>query len=234
MNKINILKFKKVLAIFAHPDDESFACAGYLRKLVNSGATVNLICATKGEKGSAGISPLCSRKELGKFRSAELKKAGKIIGIKKIFFLGLLDGSLNKISLKTLTSYIFPILKKYKPNLIITFIKSGISGHPDHIQISKAVTSSFKKYQTIYPETELYYCAIPDKLMEKGKIKNNHYQRKKNKIENIDIVVNIKQELKVKIKAIKCHKTQEKDWQKFFDLLQFQNLHYEYYVRFKK
>lgn len=235
MNKLNNLKFKKVLAIFAHPDDESFTSAGYLHKLVKKGAIVNLVCATKGEKGSTGIFPLCQRKELGEFRSVELKKASRIIGIKKISFLGLLDGSLDKINIQTLNNYILPILNEYKPDLIITFPKSGISGHPDHIQISKAVTFSFKKYLKNNPKTELYYCTIPDKFIKNDKIEDNYCKRyKKSIINNIDLIVNISEELNIKIKAIKCHKTQENDWNRILDGKKYGNLNYEYFVKYKQ
>ena len=52
---------KKILLVFAHPDDESFAAAGTVAKYVKAGWEVDLICATRGEKGEAGPSDLCFR-----------------------------------------------------------------------------------------------------------------------------------------------------------------------------
>ena len=71
----------RILLIFAHPDDESFATGGLARRYVDRGAAIALVTATRGDAGRVGDPPLCSREELPTRREAELRRAASILGI---------------------------------------------------------------------------------------------------------------------------------------------------------
>ena len=71
-----------LLAVFAHPDDESFRPGGTLALLARSGVRVHLLTATRGEAGACGDPPLCTPEELaGAGGNVELRCACAALGV---------------------------------------------------------------------------------------------------------------------------------------------------------
>lgn len=64
-----------LLAVFAHPDDETFRPGGTLALLACGGFPVHVLTATRGEAGSCGDPPLCTSEELAAVREKELRCA---------------------------------------------------------------------------------------------------------------------------------------------------------------
>ena len=62
---------KKILLVFAHPDDETFSSGGTLIKLSQSGAEISLITATFGQAGQTGPYGQITPEEVGKIRESE-------------------------------------------------------------------------------------------------------------------------------------------------------------------
>lgn len=141
---------KKVLAVFAHPDDESFGPGGTLGLWAKNGAEIHLICATHGEAGQEAA--------LGKIRSDELMAAGEIFGIKKVEFLNFKDGRIGNQDLAELEKIITDKIKMFRPEIILTFDLNGVSGHLDHIAVASATTQAFRKTKIA---KRLYYFTIP-------------------------------------------------------------------------
>src|SRR5436190_10457992 len=83
----DLFKSKKIVCIFAHPDDEAFGPAGTIAQLARE-SEVQIICVTDGN------SPGTKIKNLDKVRKSELEESARILGVKKIHFLGEADGSL--------------------------------------------------------------------------------------------------------------------------------------------
>lgn len=210
----------KTLFVFAHPDDETFSSGGTIIKLSLEGDVV-LVCATKGEAGEVGNPPITDKKNLGKVREQELRNAAKILGISRIYFLGLIDGTLDKQSPKKLEKMILPLLQKEKPDMVVTFDETGGSNHPDHKAISSAATQAFKKYmEKANKHVKLYHTAVPRsslKLLKKAGLSYNAFGKVRGvEDQRITSRVNIKNEFAKKSKALKMHKTQHKDWERFF------------------
>src|SRR5437762_12086977 len=78
---------RTVLAIFAHPDDESLACGGTLARLADAGARVILLCASQGEAGSISDPALVPDGNLGAVRAHELRDAAPVLGIAEVLLL---------------------------------------------------------------------------------------------------------------------------------------------------
>jgi LmbE family N-acetylglucosaminyl deacetylase len=207
----------KYALVFAHPDDESFTCSGTVPKLTKNGHEVILITATRGEAGLTGTPPICEKKDLGKVRENELKCAAKVLGISKIFFLDFIDGTLVKQPLSSITEKIFSLFESEKPDFVITFDSFGGSGHPDHKTISKAATGAFSKYMAIEKKhVRLYHTAVPSswirEMAKKGFVKTSYGKRKGTPDDRISTKININNTFDYKIKALQCHRTQNKDW----------------------
>ncbi|MBV6452691.1 MAG: Mycothiol S-conjugate amidase [Anaerolineales bacterium] len=133
----------KLLAVFAHPDDESMGLGGTLAKYAAEGVETYLVCATRGERGwwdSEGPNP--GLEGVGKIRTKELENAGKILGLKEIHFLNYIDGDLDQANPSEAIGKIVTHLRRIKPDVVVTFAHDGAYGHPDHIAISQFATAA--------------------------------------------------------------------------------------------
>src|SRR3989344_3283405 len=115
---------KKIVCIFAHPDDESFGPSGTIAKLSKEN-DVYIICATDGDAGENQN----KYKDLGKVRTEEARKSAKVLGVKKVFFLGHKDGTLSNSLYHLLAEKVQGILDDIRPDTLITFEPRGVSGH---------------------------------------------------------------------------------------------------------
>lgn len=137
---------KKMLLICAHPDDETISCGGTIAKYSRAGWQVDLICATSGEAGSHGPYTNISPQQLGDIRRKELEKAGELLGIATITFLGYKDGSLKNLIAGELEDVVYRKMTETAPDVVITYEPNGISNHPDHIKLTFVSTYAFQKY----------------------------------------------------------------------------------------
>ena len=133
----------RVLAIFAHPDDETFGPGGTLASLAAAGATVDLLCATRGDSGTIDRSATLGRLRLGDLREKELHAACEALGIRPPEVLHLPDGGLRFLEADTLRRPFVRALRARRPHLVLTFHPSGISGHPDHRTVTARVREAF-------------------------------------------------------------------------------------------
>src|SRR5512136_1653190 len=116
---------RTLLAIFAHPDDESFGAGGTLAKYAAEGTRVALICATRGEAGIEGMSP----EEAGQVREQELRTAAATLGLAEVRFLGYGDGELAQADPERVVAQLVSAMRDIRPHVVITFGPDGISGH---------------------------------------------------------------------------------------------------------
>lgn len=136
---------KVAVCIFAHPDDEAFGPSGTIHKLTKK-YDVYLLCATKGEIGENSSK---GKKPLHEIRAEELRKSAKILGIKQVYFLGFIDGTLSNSLYHKLAAEIEKHLKRLKPELILTSNPNGGSGHIDHIVVSMVSSFVFERLKFI-------------------------------------------------------------------------------------
>src|SRR5258708_9617209 len=109
-------KFKNVLVVSAAPDDPDFGSGGTIAKLAKDGARVRYAIVTDGSQG--GEDPKQKDSELVAIRQKEQKAAARVLGVKKVEFLGYKDGHLSP-DLK-LRHTIVRFIRRYKPELVIT------------------------------------------------------------------------------------------------------------------
>jgi LmbE family N-acetylglucosaminyl deacetylase len=160
----------KLMAILAHPDDESLGNGGMLAKYAAEGIEIHLVTATRGERGWFGNEQENPGLEvLGKMREAELHAAADVLGLHSIEFLNYLDGELDKAHPAEAIAKIAGHLRRVKPDVVITFGQYGGYGHPDHIAISQftaaaiieAASPNSLYYSELAPHcvAKLYYMA---------------------------------------------------------------------------
>jgi N-acetylglucosamine malate deacetylase 2 len=135
---------KRVLGVFAHPDDEQLV-TGLLLRAHREGAYTALVSATRGEAGTQ--SPLVARQsDLGAVREAELLKNGFALGVTEQEVWRYPDGGVPQAPLEELVARIEDALRRFRPDLVVTFWPaSGATGHPDHMRIGLAAEQAVER-----------------------------------------------------------------------------------------
>lgn len=153
---------RRLLAVFAHPDDESLACGATLACCAAAGARVTVLCATRGEAGER--TPGCSEDvNLGTVRRGELQEAAQHLGIDEVILLDHPDGYLPFENATTFRQEMVVAIRHLRPDVVITFGPDGLYWHPDHIFIHERVTEAVDQFGPGAPA--LYYVVFPPGLM---------------------------------------------------------------------
>jgi N-acetyl-1-D-myo-inositol-2-amino-2-deoxy-alpha-D-glucopyranoside deacetylase len=154
-----------VLAIFAHPDDESLVAGGTLAACVAAGLDVFLICATRGEQGTIASPDLATPRTLGAVREAELRTAATTLGLCEVEFLGYPDGELARVDAPEIESALADRIRYFQPEAIITFGPDGLYGHRDHIAVHHFSLAALDAVEDALC-TWLYYATWPEGQMQ--------------------------------------------------------------------
>lgn len=176
---------KKLLAVLAHPDDESFGMGGTLALYAKQGIQTYLVCATRGEAGSLDEDCLEGFNSIAERRESELRCAAGILGLSGVYFLGYRDSgmagspdnahpeALAAQPLEQVAARIIRHIREIKPQVVVTFDPIGGYKHPDHIAIHKATVLAFKlagdkTFQNglpPYQPQKLYYHTFPKTML---------------------------------------------------------------------
>jgi LmbE family N-acetylglucosaminyl deacetylase len=154
---------RTVLAVFAHPDDESLACGGTLARLAAVGASTVLLCASCGERGISTDPSLVPDGDLGKIRTLELNAAAKILGVTTVSVLGHPDGSLRWAHVPEFHSDIVSAIRRYRADAVITFDADGLYWHLDHVGVYERTSTAVLSLGQDAPA--LYYVTMPRGVM---------------------------------------------------------------------
>jgi len=120
-----------VLAVTAHPDDETFLFGGALAvHAAATGGRIALLCLTDGEEGRTG--GLCAPEELGRMRAAELEAACAVLGIPTVYREQLADRALDELTDDDGAGVVGHYADEFGADVLLTFGPEGASGHPDH------------------------------------------------------------------------------------------------------
>ena len=143
-----------LLAAYGHPDDEQ-GVSGLMHKYANAGVNVTLVCATRGEVGEIAPGVDANPQNLGEVREEELRCAAEKIGISNLYFLDYRDSGmigtppnddprcLWQANLMEVVEKLVRLVRRHKPQVMLTFDPNGGYGHPDHIKIHQATTIAY-------------------------------------------------------------------------------------------
>ena len=138
---------RRLMAVLAHPDDESLGFGGTLAKYASEGVEVFLLTATRGDAGRYRGLPQSDpqhpgRSALGQIREAELRAAASALGLREVSLLDYPDGRLDAANPREAIGQIASALRRVRPDVVVTFGPDGGYGHPDHIAISQFTTAA--------------------------------------------------------------------------------------------
>ena len=172
---------RTILAVLAHPDDESFGMGGTLARYAAEGVAVYLVCATRGEVGTVDQPYLKRYNSISELREAELRCAAEKLGLTGVYFLDYRDsgmpgspdntypGALAAAPLDEVAGKIVGYIRRLHPQVVLTFDPIGGYKHPDHIAVHRATVKAFHLAGDAsydgdlppYQPQKLYYYVVP-------------------------------------------------------------------------
>jgi LmbE family N-acetylglucosaminyl deacetylase len=162
-----------ILGVWAHPDDESYLCAGLMARAVRAGDRVVCITATRGELGSPDEERWPPGAPLAAVRSAELEAALKVLGITEHHWLDYPDGGCAQVDQEEAVRRVADIMAEVRPDTVLTFGPDGMTGHDDHKAACRWATAAFDQvgkagavlgYATNTPEWNARFVPALDEL----------------------------------------------------------------------
>ena len=133
-------KPRRLLAVFAHPDDEAYGCAGTLARVGgDADASAVLLTMTRGEASSMGPQRRLSPEQVGQLRESRLEDVAEITRLDGLLVPGLPDGRLARLDLDVLAAPIRAAIEAFAPQVVVTHDARGVNGHADHIATHWAV-----------------------------------------------------------------------------------------------
>ncbi|QIK68033.1 PIG-L family deacetylase [Nocardioides sp. HDW12B] len=159
----------RLLVVVAHPDDETFGCGSLVLHAREAGAEVHVLCATRGEAGEVAPGVTLPEQGLGALREAELREAGRILGVEEVRTLTYLDsgmdgepaaGTLCSAPLSLLEEDVSDVVACLLPDALVTL--DGSDGHRDHLAVREAterVAATFR--------LPLYLHCLPRSVMSR-------------------------------------------------------------------
>lgn len=147
----------RLLVCFAHPDDEAFPVGGALAAHAGRGVDIRLITATRGEEGEIRQAGSATRETLGSVRRVELARAARILGLKDHIVLHYRDsgmvgtppnehpGAFVNANSEVVIERLVEEIRRFQPQVVLTFDPAGLYGHPDHIAIHHHTREAFRR-----------------------------------------------------------------------------------------
>ena len=196
----------KLLAVFAHPDDESFGMAGTLARYAATGVATTLICATRGEAGQRnGLAD--SPEALGALRTRELECAAHAVSVSELHLLDWPDGGAAGWDMDLLLRQIGDLIRSVDPDVVITFDGDGITRHPDHVAVHRATLDALQSAPGCPGVRRLFYQVVTceEEASPEGP------EIACIPPEAVDVTVDIRAYEATKRRALECHRTQAAD-----------------------
>jgi N-acetyl-1-D-myo-inositol-2-amino-2-deoxy-alpha-D-glucopyranoside deacetylase len=150
-----------VLAVFAHPDDESLLAGGVLAACAAAGRRVAIVSMTRGERGPTELRELTGRPSLGEVREAELLAAARALGA-SAECLDYPDGELDGADEGQAAQALAGLLERERPEAVISFSDEGLYWHPDHLAVLRFLTAALELLGSRVGRPWLYGATWPE------------------------------------------------------------------------
>jgi LmbE family N-acetylglucosaminyl deacetylase len=133
-----------VLAVFAHPDDESLLAGGVLAACAAAGRRVAIVSMTRGERGPTELPGFTDRRALGDIREGELLAAARALGASSAECLEYPDGELAGADEEQAARRLAGLLERERPEVVISFSDEGLYWHPDHLAVTRFLNAALE------------------------------------------------------------------------------------------
>ena len=230
-----------LLAVHAHPDDESISTGGILAKYSAKGFRTVLAYGTRGEAGDILNPEFVAPKpglNIKEIRAIELATAVKVLAVGSVYFLGYRDSGMAgspenhhpqafaRADIGEATTRLVEIIRRVRPQVIVTYNEKGTYLHPDHIMANRVTLRAFQasadpqfeigEAREPWQPSKLYYTAIPLErirrmyriVKERGEEPGFDPDVIGTPEDKISTVVDVREYLSQKLEALNCHQSQ--------------------------
>ncbi|MEU6562971.1 PIG-L family deacetylase [Nocardia nova] len=219
-----------IMAVHAHPDDEVISTGGIFAQYAAEGIRTVLVTCTNGEQGDApgGIKPGEPGHDENAVRTqrlSELRESAALLGIDHVELLGYRDSGMDgwdgnhdpeafrNIPVEQSTARLADLMRRYRPQVVVTYDENGNYGHPDHIQANRIAVAAAEA--TGIPD-KLYYTAIPREgsqemfatLRAQGLVDFDMPEDFGTPMDLITAIVDVSSHAQRKVKALEAHGSQ--------------------------
>jgi LmbE family N-acetylglucosaminyl deacetylase len=147
-----------LLAVRAHPDDESVGTGGVLARYASLGVPTGVVICTRGEEGEIhdpDLDPEEARPRLAEIRMRELEAACEVLGVQALHVLGYRDSGMAgepsnahpaafcNVDVDEAVGRLVAILRMWQPQVVVTDDEQGGYGHPDHMMCHRVTARAF-------------------------------------------------------------------------------------------
>ena len=133
----------RLMAVLAHPDDESLGIGGTLALYAERGVETYVVTATRGQRGRYFTNEnRPDDAEGGRVREMELRAAARELGVREVAMLDYMDGELDQADPHEAVRRIVAQLRRVRPQVVVTFDPFGAYGHADHVAICQLTTAA--------------------------------------------------------------------------------------------
>jgi LmbE family N-acetylglucosaminyl deacetylase len=210
-----------VITIFPHQDDESIFVGGTMLKLKKDPRVrVHILCMTMGDVSDAKDKLGISEERMGQIRMAELASAASALGVDELIQLKYHDQGLASLDHEALVSEVLGIIDRVGAEVIFTYGPDGMTGHIDHVTLSKAVTEAWPGSHA----QKLYYVSAPAGLSVVYQVMGG------SKPLSPTVRVDIRDEKKLKELAMDAHASQRHFSSVGLSMKLMEALSYEYFT----
>lgn len=200
---------RRLLAVWAHPDDEAFGPVGTMRLAHELGYQTAVITATRGDAGNSDLAQLAPEQTLGDLRENELRCSCRVLGVDRLDVWRYADGGLQDVPADELIARVGAVMREWQPQIVITFGPDGVTGHPDHVAISAATQRAFDQLRGepgAHGSQRLYFHTVrPDQNIE-------HPMGEAPPPKPASLVIDVSAYEAIKRQALECHASQKSNW----------------------
>lgn len=167
-----VLAAQHLLAVVAHPDDETFGMGSLLGMATRAGVRVTVACATRGEAGDPVPGSVGEGRNLAEVREEELREAAAMLGVGDVVAWDWHDsdmagdpapGTLCAAPIDEVVSTVAALVEERRPTMVVTL--DGSDGHRDHVCIRDATLAAVDA--TTWQPDRVYLHCLPQRLMRR-------------------------------------------------------------------
>jgi len=160
---------RTLLAVHAHPDDESITTGGILARYAAEGVRTVVVTCTGGDLGEVSFDHLDA---VSAVRARELESAARVLGVSRLVNFGYADsgmpglaennrpGAFWSADLQEAAQRLVSILNEERPDVVVTYDETGGYGHPDHVKAHQVTVAAWQAA----PARKLYFVRFPLRL----------------------------------------------------------------------
>ncbi len=140
-----VARLGTILGVWAHPDDETYLSGGAMAAAAAQGQRVVCVTATRGEAGSLD-EQRWPPAQLADVRTRELADAFAHLGVTEHHWLDYPDGACADVPVEEAAQRLIEVLSQVRPATVLTFGPDGITGHDDHVAVSRWVARAVEAW----------------------------------------------------------------------------------------